>query len=82
MGWAVLGLAARQAAVGGFEVGIEFNAQEAFKSKMVEQLCQIEEYRQLMLREQGREIDGEEAAREWISRHAREFSDSFQGDDS
>jgi hypothetical protein len=72
----------RRAPVGGFEVGIEFNAQEAFKSKMVEQLCQIEEYRQQISREQGRELDGEQAAREWISRHARDFSDSFHGDDS
>jgi hypothetical protein len=74
----------QQASIGGFEVGIEFDAQEAFKSKMVEQLCQIEEYRQQVLNDQGRALDGEQAAREWIGQHAGEFSDSLQGngDDS
>ena len=42
----------------GYEVGIQFDADEAFKSKMVQQLCQIEEYRRAM-RDRGRELDGE-----------------------
>jgi hypothetical protein len=64
-----------------FEVGIEFDAEEAFKSKMVEQLCQIEQYRQQVLSDQGRALDGEQAAREWISQNAGQFSDEFSGND-
>lgn len=60
----------------GFEVGIEFDADEAFKSKMVQQLCQIEDYRRAM-RTQGRELDGEQAANEWITQHAEEFARAF-----
>jgi hypothetical protein len=61
-----------------FEVGIAFKTQDAFKTKMVEQLCQIEEYRQRAWLDEGRRIDGEEAAREWIALFAEEFSKSFQ----
>jgi hypothetical protein len=60
----------------GFEVGIAFDDEEAFKSKMVQQLCRIEQYRLQMYR-QGRQLDGEQAAREWISHHAEEFAREF-----
>lgn len=59
-----------------YEVGIEFAEQDLFKTKMVEQLCQIEQYRRQVLRD-GRELDSEQAAREWIALYAREFSESF-----
>jgi hypothetical protein len=59
-----------------YEVGIEFGAKDFFKAKMVEQLCQIEQYRQQVLRD-GRELDSEQAAQEWIALYATEFSESF-----
>ncbi|MDY6992513.1 MAG: hypothetical protein SVR94_07890 [Pseudomonadota bacterium] len=45
---------------------------DAFRSRMLEQVCQIEKYRQ-SLEQQGRTISIEEAAMEWISRYAAEF---------
>ena len=60
-----------------YEVGIEFGAQDFFKTKMIEQLCQIEQYRQQILSGEGRELDSEQAAQEWIALYAKEFSDSF-----
>lgn len=62
-----------------FEVGIEFGAQDLFKARMVEQLSQIEHYRNQLWIEEGRIVDGEQAAAEWIARYAQEFSDAFQG---
>lgn len=63
----------------GYEAGIRFAEADALKTKMVEQLCQIEQYRQQLAVERGEDIDDEEAAREWIRRHAREFSATFDG---
>lgn len=60
-----------------YEVGIEFGLQDAFKTKMVEQLCQIEHYRQQVLNDEGRELDSEQAAGEWIALYASEFSELF-----
>lgn len=60
-----------------YEVGIEFGSQDLFKTKMVEQLCQIEQYRQQILSDEGRALDSEQAAQEWITLYAKEFSESF-----
>ena len=57
----------------GFEVGVRFtNEDEYFRVRMVEQVCQIEEYRQ-QLAEAGRDLTSEEAAYEWITRFAAGF---------
>jgi hypothetical protein len=40
---------------------------------MVEQLCQIEDYKAKVLAGEGRLLDGEQAAREWIRKFARRF---------
>lgn len=57
-----------------FDVGIRFIAQEDhFAARMVEQICHIEHYRNKIRRTEGRQLDGEEAALEWISKHAAEF---------
>jgi hypothetical protein len=61
-----------------YEVGIEFRAHDLFKAKMVEQLCQIEHYRNQLWIEEGRIVDGEQAAVEWIARYAKDFADAFQ----
>lgn len=45
----------------------------AYAVRMVEQVCYIEEYRQEILANEGRELSSEEAALEWISKHAADF---------
>lgn len=58
----------------GFRVGIEFsNEQDAYRARMVEQLCQIECYRRRVAQTEGRQLSGEQAAAEWIERHAADF---------
>lgn len=60
----------------GFEVGVRFaNDDEYFRVRMVEQVCQIEEYRQ-QLADVGRRLSTEEAALEWIKRFAADFDAS------
>lgn len=61
----------------GYRVGIQFSDEvETFKSKMVEQVCQIEHYRRELHR-RGRTLDSEAAAREWIERFGSQFADVF-----
>lgn len=58
-----------------YEVGVRFReADAAFAARMVEQVCQIEHYRREVLRVEGRVLDAESAAVEWIGRYAAEFS--------
>jgi len=57
-----------------FELGIEFLDEiQGFRARMVEQVCQIEIYRQRVLEQEGRELDSKEAALEWIQHYARSF---------
>ena len=59
-----------------FEVGVRFASDdEYFRVRMVEQVCQIEEYRQ-QLAEVGRKLSVEEAAHEWIKRFAADFGEN------
>lgn len=59
-----------------YEVGVQFaSPQDRFSVRMVEQLCYIEDYRQQVARDEGRELSSEQAAREWIER----FADQFPG---
>lgn len=59
---------------GGFEVGVQFLEEEdAFRARMVEQVCHIEDYRNRVREEEGRTLTGQEAASEWIRRYAAEF---------
>jgi Tfp pilus assembly protein PilZ len=56
-----------------FDVGVEItNTYDAFRVRMVEQVCQIEKYRN-QLKQQGRILSSEEAATEWITYYAAEF---------
>jgi len=52
--------------------------QAAYKARMTEQACQIQQYKE-MLEMQGRCVSIDEAAMEWISRYADKFPsiDSF-----
>ncbi len=63
---------------GNYEAGIQFSqAGEAFKARMVAQICQIEEYIRDIQKSEGRRLTREEAAREWIGRYAEEFADTI-----
>ena len=58
----------------GFEAGICFkNEDDAYAARMVEQVCHIEQYRQHIRDQEHRELTQEQAAREWIDKHASEF---------
>lgn len=57
-----------------FEVGIEFiDKDDMFRARMVEQICHIEQYKQEVLKKEGRKLNGEEAALEWIEKFAPMF---------
>jgi len=59
---------------GGYEIGIEFEkSRDAFRLRMIEQICHIEHYRKEIARLEGRELNPQEAAKEWISKYAGEF---------
>jgi hypothetical protein len=59
-----------------FELGVEFlDAEDAFRARMVEQVCHIEEYRRAVQRDEGRVLTIEEAASEWIAKYASQFPD-------
>ena len=58
----------------GFLIGVVFIEQEdLFRARMVEQVCHIEHYRAEVLANEGRRLDGEQAAREWIQKFAVDF---------
>jgi c-di-GMP-binding flagellar brake protein YcgR len=57
-----------------YEVGLRFvNTAEAYKSRMVQQVCQIEHYKNMIFEREGRLLDSNEAAYEWIAKHAERF---------
>jgi hypothetical protein len=64
-----------------FEVGVSFLDQDdMFRARMVEQICHIEEYKKKVFEDEGRRLTGEEAAKEWIAKHATDFPRSVQED--
>jgi len=66
-----------------YELGVEFlTTEDAFRGRMVEQICHIEHYRQEVARSEGRELTVEEAAREWISMYASHFPHAGTGESS
>jgi len=40
---------------------------------MIEQICHIRQYRAEVLATEGRQLDGDQAAREWIQKFADDF---------
>ncbi len=57
-----------------YEIGIEFEkSRDAFRIRMIEQICHIEHYRKQVARLEGRELSAQEAAGEWISKYAGDF---------
>jgi len=60
----------------GFDLGVAFlNQEDAFRARMVEQICHIESYRRKLISDEGRTLTPEAAAREWIARFADSFPD-------
>jgi len=56
-----------------FYVGVEFlQTEDTFTVRMVEQICLIEQYRHQQAA-QGRKLNSEEAAMEWINRYAADY---------
>jgi hypothetical protein len=65
----------RQKDEGNFDVGVEFMGEEdAFRARMVEQACRIEQYKKEAFQKEGRELTGSQAAAEWIKKYAKDFS--------
>ena len=63
--------------VEGYMAGAAFlGAQDAYRARMVEQICHIEHYRSTVLAQEGRKLTSHEAALEWIARYANEFPDT------
>jgi hypothetical protein len=57
-----------------FAVGVQFlDADVAFRVRMVEQLCHIENYRRDVEIQDGRKLTTEEAAKEWIRLYGSSF---------
>ncbi len=67
----------RKRAGGHYDIGVAFpDREEAFRTRMVEQVCHIEHYKREVFEKEGRQLSGEEAAAEWISRYAATFPSS------
>ena len=59
---------------GNYDIGIQFlDESDLYLARMVEQICHIEHYRTKVRENEGRMLSGEEAAREWIAKHAHDF---------
>jgi PilZ domain len=59
-----------------YAVGVRFlDPSDAFRARMVEQVCSIESYRREVREREGRTLTGEEAAHEWIRKYAARFPD-------
>jgi len=57
-----------------FVVGVEFiHRDDLYVARMVEQICHIEQYKQDVAVREGRQLSGQEAAREWIDKYAAHF---------
>jgi len=58
----------------GYEIGVEFiDVNDAYRARMVEQICHIEHYRLWVKEVEGRDIGSEDAALEWIGKFAEDF---------
>lgn len=58
-------------------IGVQFlDADDAFRARMVEQVCSIERYRRQVESDEGRTLTRDEAAQEWITKYAGRFPSS------
>ncbi len=57
-----------------YDVGVRFaDADTEFSVRMVEQICQIQQYQKSMLETEGRHLSSTEAASEWVAKYAQDF---------
>ncbi len=57
-----------------YDIGVSFcDPEDAYRARMIEQVCHIEHYKREVLMKEGRKLTGEEAALEWIQRYAAKF---------
>ncbi len=57
-----------------YEIGLELlDQQDAYRTRMIEQCCHIEHYKKEVLKKEGRQLTGAEAADEWIKKYADKF---------
>ena len=59
----------------GYEVGLEFNdPTEIEQLKIIDQICDIEQFRTQVAEQEGRHLSSEQATREWVSQHTGNFT--------
>ena len=57
-----------------YDVGVSFcDPEDAYRARMIEQVCHIEHYKREALLKEGRKLTGEQAALEWIKKYAAKF---------
>ena len=58
-----------------FDIGVAFDADndDAYRVRLCEQICRIEQYKRDVLLDEGRFLTSDEAAAEWIAEHAAAF---------
>lgn len=57
-----------------YDIGVAFiETKDAFRIRMVEQICHIEHYKKEIQEKEGRLLTGREAALEWINKYAGSF---------
>lgn len=58
----------------GYELGVKFlDHADAYRVRMVEQVCHIEDYRLRKQVERGKRVSRNQASREWIAQHGGSF---------
>jgi len=62
---------------GQYEIGAEIiGRDQAYRTRMVEQICHIEHYKNEVCKNEGRCMSGKEAAMEWIKKYAHLFPET------
>jgi hypothetical protein len=67
-----------------YDVAIRFTeTADAFRMRMIEQICHIQSYKKKLVEKEGRQVTGEQAAIDWIQKYADcfpELDDYKNGD--
>lgn len=59
----------------GYEIGLEFDdPAQIERMRIIDQIIDIEKYRNQVARQEGRHLSSEQAAREWISQYTGDFA--------
>jgi hypothetical protein len=55
-------------------VGVQFlDKNDAFRARLIEEICYIKKYQQEMFEKEGRELTDDKAAKEWTGKYAKNF---------